>query len=57
LFVEENAHGTNKNIDGFFSPEKKGIYKKLQCNSTVKIRFGRKKILIYAYVLKNGVGQ
>ena len=40
-----------------FSPEKKRIYKKLRCNSTVKIRFGRKKILNYAYVLKNGVGR
>ena len=39
-----------------FSPEKK-IYKKLRYNSTVKIRFFRKKILIYAYVLKNGVGR
>jgi hypothetical protein len=36
---------------------KKIIYKKLRCNSTVKIRFGRKKILNYAYVLKNGVGR
>jgi hypothetical protein len=36
---------------------KKTIYKKLRCNSTVKIRFGRKKILNYAYVLKNGVGR
>jgi hypothetical protein len=36
---------------------KKRIYKKLRCNSTVKIRFGRKKILNYAYVLKNGVGR
>jgi hypothetical protein len=34
---------------------KKRIYKKLRCNS-VKIRFSRKKILNYAYVLKNGVG-
>ena len=33
------------------------IYKKLWCNSAVKIRFGRKKILNYAYVLKNGVGR
>ena len=39
-----------------FSPEKKRIYEKLRCNSTLKIRFGRKKILNYAYVLKNGVG-
>jgi hypothetical protein len=39
-----------------FSPEKR-LYKKLRCNSTVKIRFGRKKILNYAYVLKNGVGR
>ena len=39
-----------------FSPEKR-IYKKLRCNSTVKIRFGRKKILNYAYVLKNGIGR
>jgi hypothetical protein len=31
-----------------FCPEKKKIYKKLRCNSTVKIRFGRKKILNYA---------
>jgi hypothetical protein len=31
------------------------IYKKLRCNS-VNIRFSRKKILNYAYVLKNGVG-
>jgi hypothetical protein len=31
------------------------IYKKLRCNSTVKIRFGLKNILNYAYVLKNGV--
>jgi hypothetical protein len=31
--------------------------KKLQCNSTVKIRFCRKKILSYVYVLKNGVGR
>ena len=38
-----------------FSPGKKRIYEKLRCNSTVKIRFGRKKILNYAYVLKNGV--
>ena len=30
---------------------------KLRCNSTVKIRFGRKKILSYAYMLKNGVGR
>jgi hypothetical protein len=29
---------------------KKRIYKKLRCNSTVKIRFGRKKILNYAYI-------
>ena len=36
---------------------KKTIYKKLRCNSTVKTRFGRKKILNYAYVLKNGVGR
>jgi hypothetical protein len=36
---------------------KKRIYKKLRCYSTVKIRFGRKKILNYAYVLKNGVGR
>ena len=35
---------------------KKRIYKKLRCNS-VKIRFSRKKILNYAYVLKNGVGR
>jgi hypothetical protein len=34
---------------------KKRIYTKLRCNSTVKIRFGRKKILYYAYVLKNVV--
>ena len=34
---------------------KKRLYKKLRCNSTVKIRFGRKKILNYAYVQKNGV--
>jgi hypothetical protein len=33
------------------------LNKKLRCNSTVKIRFGRKKILNYAYVLKNGVGR
>jgi hypothetical protein len=33
---------------------KKTIYKKLRCNSTVKIWFGRKKILNYAYMLKNG---
>ena len=39
-----------------FSPEKR-LYKKLRCNSTVKIRFGRKKILNYAYVLKNAVGR
>jgi hypothetical protein len=32
-------------------------YKKLRCNSTVKIRFSRKKILNYASVLKNGVGR
>ena len=32
------------------------IKKKLRCNS-VKIQFGRKKILNYAYVLKNGVGR
>ena len=32
---------------------KKRLYKKLRCNSTVKIRFGQKKILSYAYVLKN----
>jgi hypothetical protein len=32
-------------------------WKKLRCNSTVKIRFGRKKIKSYAYVLKNGVGR
>ena len=36
---------------------KKRIYKKLRCNSTVKIGFGRKKILDYAYVLKNGIGR
>ena len=30
-------------------------WKKIRYNSTVKIRFGRKKILNYAYVLKNGV--
>jgi hypothetical protein len=36
---------------------KKRIYKKLRCNSTVKIWFGRKKILNYTYVLKNGVGR
>jgi hypothetical protein len=41
---------------GLFSPEKR-VYKKLRCISTVKIRFGRKKILIYAYMLKNGVGR
>jgi hypothetical protein len=35
---------------------KKEFIKKIRCNSTVKIRFGRKKILNYAYVLKNGVG-
>ena len=40
-----------------FSWKKKRIYKKLWCNSTVKIRFGWKKILNYAYVLKNGVGR
>jgi hypothetical protein len=40
-----------------FSPEKKNIYKKLRCDSTVKIPFGRKNILNYAYVLKNGVGR
>jgi hypothetical protein len=40
-----------------FSWKKKRIYKKLRCNSTVKIRFGRKKILNYSYVLKNGVGR
>ena len=34
---------------------KKKIYIKLRCNSTVKIRFDREKILNYAYVLKNGV--
>jgi hypothetical protein len=40
-----------------FSWKKKNtVYKKLQCNS-VKIRFSRKKILNYAYVLKNGVGR
>ena len=33
------------------------MYEKLRCNSTVKIRFGRKNILNYAYVLKNGVGR
>ena len=36
---------------------KKRIYKKLRCNSTVKIRFGPKNILNYAYVFKNGVGR
>ena len=36
--------------------KKEYVYKKLQCNS-VKIRFSRKKILNYAYVLKNGVGR
>ena len=36
---------------------KKEHIKKLRCNSTVKIGFGRKKILNYAYVLKNGVGR
>jgi hypothetical protein len=36
---------------------KKRIYKKLRCNSTVNIRISRKKILNYAYVLKNGVGR
>ena len=35
----------------------KKLYKKLRYNSTVKIRFGRRKILNYAYVLKNGVGR
>ena len=39
-----------------FSWKKKNILKKLRCNS-VKIRFGRKKILNYAYLLKNGVGR
>jgi hypothetical protein len=29
----------------------------LRCNATVKIWFGRNKILNYAYVLKNGVGR
>jgi hypothetical protein len=29
----------------------------VRCNSTVKIRFGRKKTLSYAYVLKNGIGR
>ena len=36
---------------------KKEYIKKLRCNSTVEIWFGRKKILNYAYVLKNGVGR
>ena len=36
---------------------KKEYIKNLRCNSTVKIWFGRKKILNYAYVLKNGVGR
>jgi hypothetical protein len=35
---------------------RKRIYKKLRCNSTVKIRFGRRKIINYAYVLNTGVG-
>ena len=36
-----------------FSPEnKKNIYNKLRCHSTVKIRFGRKKILNYAYRIR-----
>jgi len=38
-----------------FSWKREYIKKKLRCNSTVKIWFGRKKILNYAYVLKNGV--
>ena len=36
---------------------KKRKYKKLRCYSTVKIRFVRKKILDYAYMLKNEVGR
>ena len=40
-----------------FSWKKKEYIKKLRCNSTVKIWFGRIKILNYAYVLKNGVGR
>jgi hypothetical protein len=46
-----------KEISPSVFPWKKIIYKNLRCNSTVKIRFGRKKILNYAYVLKNGVGR
>jgi hypothetical protein len=44
FFLEKNRHEKRK-------------YKKLWCNSIVKIWFGRKKILNYAYVLKNGVDQ
>jgi hypothetical protein len=33
------------------------MHKKLRCNSTVKIRFNRKNILNYAYVLKNEMGR
>ena len=46
-----------KEISHSFFSWKKTLYKKLRCNSTVKITFGRKRILHYAYVLKNGVGR
>ena len=36
---------------------KKRLYKRLRCNYIAKIRLGRKKILNYAYLLKNGVGR
>ena len=45
------------NLKEILPSRKKEYIKKLRCNSTVKIWFGRKKILNYAYVLKNGVGR
>jgi hypothetical protein len=46
-----------KKISPSVFSRKKEYIKKLRCNSTVKIWFGRKKLLDYAYVLKNGVGR
>ena len=47
-----------KEIPPSVSPEKKYI-KKLRCNSTVlsKYNSAEKKVLIHAYMLKNGVGR
>jgi hypothetical protein len=57
IFIQPDSELVSnlKEISSSVFSWKKRIYKKLRCNSTVKIWFSRKKILNYAYVLKNGV--